>query len=63
MDYLIAFLVEGPCAIGQILIDVAKMQPAHMLVLVVAAVLSGLGFRSSSTSPAPEVGAGSGPTP
>ncbi|MGB4338850.1 MAG: stage V sporulation protein AE [Bacillota bacterium] len=47
MDYLIAFLVGGAiCAIGQILIDVAKMQPAHMLVLfvVAGAVLSGLGL-------------------
>lgn len=47
MDYLIAFLVGGAiCAIGQILIDVAKVQPAHMLVLfvVAGAVLSGLGL-------------------
>ncbi|MBP7784623.1 MAG: stage V sporulation protein AE [Firmicutes bacterium] len=46
MDYVIAFLVGGAiCAVGQILLDVAKIPPAHVLVLfvVVGAVLSGFG--------------------
>ena len=46
MDYVIAFLVGGAiCAVGQVMLDIAKIQPAHMLVLfvVVGAVLSGFG--------------------
>jgi stage V sporulation protein AE len=46
LDYVIAFLVGGAiCAVGQILLDVAKIPPAHVLVLfvVVGAVLSGFG--------------------
>jgi|ADurb_Cas_03_Slu_FD_contig_61_1226855_length_1710_multi_2_in_0_out_0_2 stage V sporulation protein AE len=46
LDYVIAFLVGGAiCAIGQALLDLAKMPPAHMLVLfvVIGAILSGFG--------------------
>ncbi|GAA0481512.1 stage V sporulation protein AE [Salinibacillus aidingensis] len=44
MDYLWAFLVGGGiCVIGQILLDVAKLTPAHVLssFVVTGAVLDG----------------------
>lgn len=47
MDFLIAFVVGGLfCVIGQILLDIFKLTPAHTTVtLVVAgAVLGGLGL-------------------
>lgn len=46
LDYVIAFLVGGAiCAAGQAMLDIAKIQPAHMLVLfvVIGAILSGFG--------------------
>jgi len=46
LDYVIAFLEGGAiCGIGQALLDLAKMPPAHMLVLfvVIGAILSGFG--------------------
>jgi stage V sporulation protein AE len=47
MDYIWAFIVGGLiCVIGQILMDMAKIAPAHVLVLFVTtgAILSGLGL-------------------
>ncbi|MBD8070324.1 stage V sporulation protein AE [Bacillus sp. PS06] len=44
MEYLIAFLVGGGiCVIGQILLDVAKLTPAHVMstFVVVGAILDG----------------------
>jgi stage V sporulation protein AE len=46
LDYVIAFLVGGAiCAVGQAVLDLTRISPAHMLVLfvVVGAVLSGFG--------------------
>jgi len=41
MDYLIAFVVGGAiCVIGQLMLDVAKLTPAHVMsTLVVAGVV------------------------
>lgn len=50
MDFLLAFLVGGTiCAIGQLLMDLTPLTPAHVLVLFVSsgAVLSGLGIYES----------------
>ncbi|WP_342525993.1 stage V sporulation protein AE [Chryseomicrobium sp. FSL W7-1435] len=47
MTFLWAFLVGGCiCVIGQLLLDVAKMTPAHMLTTLVVsgAILDGLGL-------------------
>lgn len=47
MSYVMAFIVGGAiCALGQLLLDVVKLQPAQMLVSFVAsgAVLSGFGL-------------------
>lgn len=47
MSFLWAFLVGGTiCLIGQILLDVVKLTPAHMLtsLVVSGAVLDGLGL-------------------
>ncbi len=47
MDYIWAFIIGGLiCVIGQILMDMTKMAPAHVLVLFVTtgAILSGLGL-------------------
>ncbi|HHW55555.1 MAG: stage V sporulation protein AE [bacterium] len=47
MDYLLAFLVGGTiCALGQLLMDLTPLTPAHVLVLFVCtgAILSGLGI-------------------
>ncbi|HHY92432.1 MAG TPA: stage V sporulation protein AE [Firmicutes bacterium] len=47
MPYLMAFLVGGAiCAVGQLLMDLTLLTPAHVLVLFVSlgAVLSGLGI-------------------
>jgi stage V sporulation protein AE len=46
LDYLLAFLVGGAiCMLGQLLIDLSPLSPAHILVLFVSggAFLSGLG--------------------
>lgn len=47
MDYVYAFLVGGAiCGLGQILLDLTSLTPAHVLVLFVCsgAVLSSLGI-------------------
>ena len=47
MQYLWAFLVGGGiCVLGQLLLDVARLTPAHTmsLLVVVGAVLDGLGW-------------------
>lgn len=47
MTFLWAFLVGGTiCMIGQLMLDVAKMTPAHMLTTLVVsgAILDGLGL-------------------
>lgn len=47
MQYLFAFLVGGTiCAVGQLLMDLTPLTPAHVLVLFVSlgAILSGLGI-------------------
>lgn len=47
MEYLLAFLVGGAiCAVGQLLMDLTPLTPAHVLVLFVSlgAFLSGLGI-------------------
>ena len=47
MIFLYAFLVGGAiCAIGQLLIDLTPLTPAHVLTVLVVAggVLSGLGM-------------------
>ena len=47
MDYLIAFLAGGgTCALVQILMDRTKLQPGHVMVLLVVtgSVLSFLGI-------------------
>ena len=47
MDYVIAFIVGGfICIIGQLLLDIAKLTPAHVMsIFVVAgAVLDGFGL-------------------
>lgn len=50
MDFLMAFIIGGLiCVIGQILMDITKLTPAHVLVIFVTsgAVLSGLGIYQS----------------
>lgn len=45
--FLLAFLVGGAfCVVGQILLDIFRLTPAHMTVslVVLGAVLGGLGF-------------------
>ncbi|WP_425446068.1 stage V sporulation protein AE [Dethiothermospora halolimnae] len=47
MDYLKAFVVGGTiCVIGQLLMDITKLTPAHILVLFVTsgAILTALGI-------------------
>lgn len=47
MEYVMAFLIGGLiCVIGQLLMDLTKLTPAHVLVLFVSlgALLSGLGI-------------------
>ncbi|HEX7065549.1 MAG TPA: stage V sporulation protein AE [Bacillales bacterium] len=47
MEYLLAFIVGGLiCVIGQILLDVFKLTPAHVVVsfVVAGAVLDGFGL-------------------
>ena len=47
MEYVIAFLVGGAiCVIGQLLLDVAKLTPAHVTssFVVAGAVLDGFGL-------------------
>ncbi len=47
MEYLIAFVVGGfICIIGQILLDFAKLTPAHVMstFVVVGAILDGFGL-------------------
>lgn len=47
MQVLVAFLVGGAlCATAQLILDITKVQPAHVMVLfvVLGAVLSGLGL-------------------
>lgn len=47
MEYIIAFAVGGIiCVIGQLLLDVAKLSPAHLMstFVVVGAILDGFGL-------------------
>ncbi|MCM3597030.1 stage V sporulation protein AE [Metabacillus idriensis] len=47
MEYLIAFVVGGAiCVIGQLLLDVAKLTPAHVMssFVVAGAILDGFGI-------------------
>ncbi|TLS35653.1 stage V sporulation protein AE [Pseudalkalibacillus caeni] len=47
MEYLIAFIVGGAiCVIGQLLFDVFKLTPAHVMTsfVVIGAVLDGFGL-------------------
>lgn len=47
MQVLVAFLVGGVlCALAQLVLDIAKIQPAHVMVLfvILGAVASGLGL-------------------
>lgn len=47
MEYVVAFIVGGAiCVIGQIMLDVAKMTPAHVMstFVVSGAVLDGFGL-------------------
>lgn len=49
-EYLMAFLVGGTiCIIGQLLMDLTKLTPAHVLVsfVVIGAILGGLGWYQS----------------
>jgi len=50
VQVLVAFLVGGClCALAQLVLDIAKLQPAHVMVLFVTlgAVASGLGLYGS----------------
>ena len=50
LDFVYAFLIGGAiCALGQIVLDLTPLTPAHVLVLFVCsgAVLSGLGVYES----------------
>lgn len=47
MDYIYAFLVGGAiCVVGQVLLDFAKLTPAHLMAtfVVIGAVLDGFGL-------------------
>lgn len=47
MDFIYAFLVGGAiCVIGQVLLDFAKLTPAHLMAtfVVIGAVLDGFGL-------------------
>ncbi len=47
MPYCLAFLVGGViCVCGQLIIDVGRLQPAHMTttLVVIGAILDGLGY-------------------
>jgi stage V sporulation protein AE len=47
MDYVMAFIVGGAiCAVGQLMMDLTKLTPAHVLVLFVSAgaILGGAGI-------------------
>lgn len=47
MDYILAFVVGGAiCVIGQILMDVGKLTPAHTmsLLVVIGAILGAVGW-------------------
>ena len=47
MDFIYAFLVGGAiCVIGQILLDFAKLTPAHLMAtfVVIGAILDGFGL-------------------
>ncbi len=46
MDYIYAFLVGAICVVGQVLLDFAKLTPAHLMAtfVVIGAVLDGFGL-------------------
>ncbi len=47
MDYIYAFLVGGAiCVVGQVLLDFAKLTPAHLMAtfVVIGTVLDGFGL-------------------